>query len=213
MWTIWIRVVAHERLLPAGFARVDQIVVKTLGDEDRIKEAKVDGQDDHGRHQARPDGTEEIGDIAYEPNGQERQRNAFCRAAFVVFNQLRDLCMGISRVTGYLDMLSGRTYKKEHPRSQRDGSKYARDCFVRGQLSDGHAQEQRPRHIDYSQVTDAFSVRACMHPAKEWCGPATKAKQPSNNNDVASSTECVTGSATVPPRGAGTLFDWKPCPD
>jgi len=42
MWTVRIQGIVNNRLFSTGFAGVDEIVVKTLGDQDRIKEAKVD---------------------------------------------------------------------------------------------------------------------------------------------------------------------------
>lgn len=91
MRTVRIQRVGNDRLFSTGFASVDEVVVKTLRDQDRIKKAKVHGQDNHSRYQASPDGTEEIGDVPEQPDGQERQGNTFGRAALVVFNQLRNL--------------------------------------------------------------------------------------------------------------------------
>lgn len=43
MWTVRIQGVGHDRLFSTGFASVDDVVIKTLRNEDRIEEAKVDG--------------------------------------------------------------------------------------------------------------------------------------------------------------------------
>ena len=60
-----------------------------------ICHAEVHGQRDDGRYKAGPYCACEVRDIADKPNNQEDERNAVCRARFVVLDQLRDL-VGIS---------------------------------------------------------------------------------------------------------------------
>ena len=42
LWIVRIHRVGDDRLFSTGFASVDEIVIKTLGDEDRVKEAEID---------------------------------------------------------------------------------------------------------------------------------------------------------------------------
>ena len=82
---------ARRGLALAAAARVAHVVVYTLRDQDQVGEAKVDCEGGYGGHQVCPDGACEVGDVAHEPDDEESERNAICRARFVVFNQLRYL--------------------------------------------------------------------------------------------------------------------------
>jgi hypothetical protein len=72
-------------------ARVLEVVVDALRNEDQVREAEVDCECDDGGHEAGPDSADEVGDIADKPDGEEGERDALGGALFVVFDQLRDL--------------------------------------------------------------------------------------------------------------------------
>jgi hypothetical protein len=92
-------------------AGVDGVVVHALGDEDlgrevsvcsrgwceggvlsyQVCDAEVHGQRDDGGDQARPERAEEVGHVADEPDGEEDEGDAICRAGLVVLNQLGNL--------------------------------------------------------------------------------------------------------------------------
>jgi hypothetical protein len=72
-------------------ARVLEVVVDALRNEDQVREAEVDCECDDGGHETGPDSADEIGDIADKPDGEEGKRDALGGALFVVFDQLRDL--------------------------------------------------------------------------------------------------------------------------
>jgi hypothetical protein len=90
-------------------AGVDGVVVDALGDEDlepvsmcvwaslgmglsyQVCDAEVHGQRDDGGDQACPERAEEVGHVADEPDGEEDEGDAICRAGLVVLDQLGDL--------------------------------------------------------------------------------------------------------------------------
>ena len=51
----FFRCAGDDGELPAG-ARVDVVIVETLGDQDEVCDAEVDGESNHRRHQIGPDG-------------------------------------------------------------------------------------------------------------------------------------------------------------
>lgn len=57
-----------------------------MGDEDEVCEAEVDGEGDNGGDEAGPDGADEVGYVADEPDGEEGEGDALCGALFVVFD-------------------------------------------------------------------------------------------------------------------------------
>ena len=67
----FVRVVVVAAHDGGDLGAVDGVVVETLRDEDGIGEAEVDRQRRDGWHQARPQRTGEVGDVAHEPNEQE----------------------------------------------------------------------------------------------------------------------------------------------
>lgn len=91
LWIVDRTILRGHRLLPASASSIDVIVVETLRDEDRVKDAKVDGKHNDGGYQAGPNGAKEIGDISQQPYGQEGEGDTFGGTALVVFHQLRDL--------------------------------------------------------------------------------------------------------------------------
>ena len=75
----------------ARLARVLDVVVETLADEDEVGEAEVDGEGDDSGDEACPERTNEVGDVANEPDGEEGEGDAVCRALLVVFYELGHL--------------------------------------------------------------------------------------------------------------------------
>ena len=65
-----LRIIAAVRVRVSApcFAGVEEIVVEALGDEDEVCEAEVDGEGDDGWDEAGPDGADEVGDVADEPD-------------------------------------------------------------------------------------------------------------------------------------------------
>ena len=51
---LFFRCAGDDGELASG-ARVDVVVVETLGDQDEVCDAEVDGESDHSRHEVRPD--------------------------------------------------------------------------------------------------------------------------------------------------------------
>jgi hypothetical protein len=72
-------------------ARVLEVVVYALRDEDQVGEAEVDCEGDDGGHEAGPDCADEVCDIPDKPDSQEGEGDAVCGALFVVLDQLGDL--------------------------------------------------------------------------------------------------------------------------
>lgn len=70
-----------------------------MRDKDQVGEAEVDCEGNDGGDEAGPDGADKVGDIAYEPDGEEGERDAFCGALLVVFDQLGDLGRSAGFVT------------------------------------------------------------------------------------------------------------------
>jgi hypothetical protein len=75
-------------------ARVFEVVVDALRDEDEVCEAEVDCECDDGRDEAGPEGAGQVGDVADEPDGEEGEGDAVGGALFVVFEELGDLVGG-----------------------------------------------------------------------------------------------------------------------
>ena len=75
----------------ARAARVFEVVVDALRDEDQVCEAKVDGEGDDSRYESGPECASEVGDVANKPDSQEGEGNAIRGALFVVLNQLGNL--------------------------------------------------------------------------------------------------------------------------
>lgn len=82
-------VAARRRLARA--ARVLEIVVHALRNEDQVGETEVDCEGDNGGDEAGPQSASEVGDVANKPDGQEGEGDAFSGALFVILNQLGDL--------------------------------------------------------------------------------------------------------------------------
>jgi len=57
-----------------------------LRDEDEVCEAEVDCEGDDGGDEACPEGAGKVGYVADEPDDEEGEGDAICRARFVVFN-------------------------------------------------------------------------------------------------------------------------------
>ena len=72
--------------LAIATARVFHVVVNALRDEDEVCEAEVDGEGDDGRDETGPESPREVRHVANEPDGEEGEGDAICRARFVVFN-------------------------------------------------------------------------------------------------------------------------------
>lgn len=62
-----------------------------MGYEDQVCEAEVDGKRDDGGDEVGPDGADEVGDVADEPDGEESEGNAVGGALAVVFDYLGNL--------------------------------------------------------------------------------------------------------------------------
>ena len=77
--------------LLAVLAGILDVVVHALGDEDQIREAEVNCERNHGGHELGPQRAGEVGDVAYEPDGEEGQRDAVCGGLAVVLDELGDL--------------------------------------------------------------------------------------------------------------------------
>ena len=77
---------------PGTFA----VVVHALRDENRIREAKVHSERNHGWHETSPYSSEQIGQIADEPDEEEFQGDGLGILGLIVFNELRDLVIEIS---------------------------------------------------------------------------------------------------------------------
>lgn len=86
--------------------RVLHVVVEALRDEDQVGEAKVDCEGDDGGDETGPEGTGEVGDIANEPDDEEGERDAICRARLVVFEQLGDLMGEHVSIHGCMDWVA-----------------------------------------------------------------------------------------------------------
>jgi len=71
--------------------RVQRIVVQALRDEDQIREAEVDCEGDDGGDKASPDGADEVGDVADEPDYEEEEGDALGGGLAVILDELRDL--------------------------------------------------------------------------------------------------------------------------
>lgn len=71
-----------------GLARIEDVIVETLQDEDGVAEAEVDCQRDDGGHETSPDGASEVGDVADEPDGQEGEGDTFGGTLLVVLDEL-----------------------------------------------------------------------------------------------------------------------------
>lgn len=154
-------------LLPA-LAGVLDVVVDALCDEDQIGEAEVDGEGDDGGHELGPERADEVGDVAYEPDGEEGQRDAVCGGLAVVFDELGDLdlgrqrcdsraCVGRRSRARVVDVYACSrqascilgtaiggvsTHQQEDPRCKRDAAEDTRQRLVGGQVGavadDGH---------------------------------------------------------------------------
>lgn len=59
----------------------------------QVRDAEVHGQGNDGGHQAGPESAREVSDVANEPDGEEDERDAVCRAGLVVLYQLRNLVL------------------------------------------------------------------------------------------------------------------------
>jgi hypothetical protein len=57
-----------------------------LRDEDEVRKAKVDCEGDDGGDEAGPESACEVAYVAYEPDGEEGERDAICGTGFVVFD-------------------------------------------------------------------------------------------------------------------------------
>jgi hypothetical protein len=75
----------------ARAARVLEVVVYALRDEDEIGEAEVDCECDDGGNETSPQCAGKVGDIPYKPNCEEGERDAFSGALLVVLNELGNL--------------------------------------------------------------------------------------------------------------------------
>ena len=62
-----------------------------MRDEDAVGEAEVDCESDDSRNKVGPEGAHEVGDVAYEPDGEEGEGYSICGAGFVVFKELGQL--------------------------------------------------------------------------------------------------------------------------
>ena len=62
-----------------------------MGDEDQICEAKVDCEGDDCGDEAGPDGADEVGYVADEPDDEEGEGDAFGGGLAVVLYELGDL--------------------------------------------------------------------------------------------------------------------------
>lgn len=72
-------------------ARVLQVVVEALRDQDQVGEAKVDCESDDGGDKTCPNCACEVGDVTDKPDNKKGKRNPVCRARLVVFYQLGHL--------------------------------------------------------------------------------------------------------------------------
>ena len=77
--------------LPLPSRAVDTIVVPPLQHQHRVQETEIQRDRDHGRHQPRPNGSDEVADIAERPDEQEGERERRRRRVAVVGQQLGDL--------------------------------------------------------------------------------------------------------------------------
>jgi hypothetical protein len=76
---------------PLIFPSINPIIIRTLRDQHPIRHAKVHRNRNHGRHQARPCRTDQIADIADEPDEEEGQRDGGGGGVAEVFEELGDL--------------------------------------------------------------------------------------------------------------------------
>lgn len=72
-------------------SRAAILVVQALRDEDPVRETEVDRYGDDDGHETCPDTSNEVGDVADEPDEDEEEGNGFCVSIAVVFDQLGDL--------------------------------------------------------------------------------------------------------------------------
>lgn len=99
------------------FLCVEGIVVNALRDQRAVREAEVDCQRDHGRHETCPEPSRERQDVAGGPDEEESHGDAVGVAIGVVLDQLRD--------------------EQEDPGGERDGAQDAAESFRRGERDGG----------------------------------------------------------------------------
>jgi hypothetical protein len=75
----------------ARLARILNVVVETLANKDEVGKAEVNGEGDDGGYETGPDGADEIGDVANEPDDEEGEGDAVGGALLVVFYELGNL--------------------------------------------------------------------------------------------------------------------------